>query len=230
MNPYTNRPITEWALEDRPREKLMQRGISSLTDAEILALIISSGTRTLSAIDLARKLIETFGSIEKLAEADLKDLTKISGVGNAKAITILASFEISRRKIAAFEKPRRILFPEELANYLKPRMEDLRQEVFWAIFLNRNNEIIAEKQLFEGGVSSTIVDSKIVYREALNHLASGIMLCHNHPSGSLEPSKSDIDLTRKLRLAGETMDIALLDHLIISKRGYFSFADGGLLA
>lgn len=229
MNPYTNRPIREWAIEDRPREKLIQRGISSLTDAEILAILLSTGTRSHSAIDLARILLETFGSIERLAMTDVHDLMKIPGIGKAKAISIMASFELSRRKSSESGKPKRIRDSSDLARYLKPKLEDLRHEVFCVVFLNRNHEIIGEKQLFEGGVSSTIVDGKIIFREALNHLASSIMICHNHPSGSLDPSQSDIDLTRKIKTAGEMMEILLLDHIIVSKRGFYSFADNGMM-
>ncbi|MEM7370073.1 MAG: DNA repair protein RadC [Bacteroidota bacterium] len=226
---YANLPITAWALEDRPREKLLQRGINALTDAELIAILLGSGTRECSAIELARQLLDDKGGLAKLAKCSVPELTQLKGIGNAKAISLVAAFELGRRKQLDREDTVRIQSSADVASYMRPRMADLDHEVFHVIFLNRNNEIKSDKQLFSGGVSSTIIDPRIVFREAVNQLVSGIILVHNHPSGNLMPSEADMRITRKLVSGGKIMDIRVLDHLIISSRGYYSFADEGVM-
>jgi DNA repair protein RadC len=226
---YQHQPITQWALEDRPREKMLQRGIDALTDAELLAIILGSGTRDLSAIGLARMVLKQVGSMAQLARCSVAELTTIKGIGPAKAIAIVATFEMGRRKGLAPNQVLRFTSSEVVANYLIPRMADLNQEVFYVLFLNRNNEVKAEKPFFRGGVSATVIDARLIFREAINQLASGLIFSHNHPSGNLTPSRADIDITRKLSQAGKLFDIKVLDHIIVSHRGYYSFADEGMM-
>jgi DNA repair protein RadC len=229
MNTYQEKPIREWALEDRPREKLLHRGIDSLTDAELIALLLSTGTRELSAIGLARLVLSETGGLRGLASSGVEALMKIRGIGRAKAITLVAGFELGRRKSREVSESPRITSAEVAAAYLIPRLSDFQQEVFHILFLNRNNVVKAEKQLFKGGTTATIIDPKVVFREAVNQLATGIILAHNHPSGSLKPSKADLDITRKLTEGGKLFDIQVIDHLIVSFKGYYSFAENGNL-
>ncbi len=224
---YPSHPITAWALEDRPREKLLQRGVDALTDAELVAILLGSGTRSLSAIGLARLVLDEMGGLTGLSKSSVETLTKLKGIGPAKAIALVAVFELARRKTIVQERPVRITDSQSVARYLAPRMEDAEQELFYVLFLNRNNEIVAEQEMFRGGVASTVIDTKLVYREAMKHLASALIVAHNHPSGSLRPSQADQAITQKLIQAGKIFDISVLDHLIISRRGFYSFADSG---
>lgn len=225
----TRGPITSWAAEERPREKLLQRGVGALTDSELVAIILGSGTRTLSALDLARKLLHERGKLQGLAQSDVAELQHTSGIGPAKAIQIVAAFELGRRKREATNSTFRMSGSQAVADYLQPRMEDLRQEVFYGLFLNQNNELLVAQPLFQGGVSSTVVDTKVVFHAAIKHLASAIIVAHNHPSGNLQPSQADIQLTHRLVRAGRLLNIRVLDHIIISHRGYYSFLDDGRL-
>jgi len=222
-------PITEWTVDERPREKLLQRGIDALTDAELIAILLGSGTRKLSAVDLARQVLREANGLDALARSGVSDLTQVKGIGPAKAIALVAAFELGRRRIYSEQTPARISSSELAAQYLKARLADLKQEVFYVLFLSRSNEILAEKQMFKGGVSSTVVDQRLLFKEAISHLASAIIVAHNHPSGNLKPSKADIQITHKLAQTGNTLDIRLLDHIIVSSRGHFSFADEGML-
>ncbi|MEM7660049.1 MAG: DNA repair protein RadC [Bacteroidota bacterium] len=226
---YSPLPITQWALEDRPREKLLQRGIDSLTNAELIAILLGTGTKELSALDLGRTLLKEFGGLSEVARANVKELTRIKGIGTAKAIGLVAAFEMGRRKSIELHTFPKIRSSAEVARYFCGKLEDRTQEIFCVLFLNRNHEIKGEKILFQGGVAATVVDPKIVFKEAVNELASAIIVAHNHPSGNLKASQADIDITRKLHAGGKLLGISLLDHLIISSRGYFSFADEGLL-
>ncbi len=222
-------PIKQWAVEERPREKLATLGIASLSDAEILAILIGTGTKDQSAIDIARKLLKELGGINNLGKAGIHELVKTKGIGKAKAITLIAAFELNRRRERSETKPKRINSPEQAAAYLKPLLADLPNEIFYVVFLDKANQIIAEKTLFTGGVSSTIVDTKMIFKEATQILASSIIAAHNHPSGSLDPSEADIALTQKMAKAGQLLDITVVDHLIISHKGFFSFALEGRL-
>lgn len=223
MYPFV--PIKEWAVEERPREKMIQRGMNALTDAELMAILLATGSREKSAIELARDILRETGGLQELARSDMKRLTQIHGVGPAKALTLIAAFELGRRKINEDPVRVRITEPATAAHYLIPKMGDQTQEVFWGLFLNRNNEIIAEKQLFTGGLTSTVIDVRVVFKEAVQQNASGIIVAHNHPSGNLNASSADADITKKLADAGKMIDIPLLDHLIITSKGYYSFKE-----
>ncbi|MFZ0280933.1 MAG: DNA repair protein RadC [Bacteroidales bacterium] len=223
--------ITDWAVEDRPREKLIRKGISSLSDAELLAILISSGTRKKSAVDLGRELLGVVNNnLNSLGKLTVSDLRKIHGIGPAKAVTISAALELGRRrKLAEVPNSLQIKCSKDVADIFQPLLSDLIHEEFWILFLNRANRVIDKMKLSQGGVSGTVTDIRIVMKKAIEYLASGIIVCHNHPSGNLNPSESDTKITRKIKEAGNLMDIQLLDHLIISEKDYYSFADNGLL-
>ncbi len=223
--------ITDWAVEDRPREKLIRQGTSSLSDAELLAILISSGTREKSAVDLGRELLNKVNNnLNSLGKLTIADLKKIHGIGTARAVTIAAALELGRRRKLA-EPPEflQIKCSKDIADIFQPLLSDLQHEEFWILFLNRSNKVIDRMRLSQGGISGTVTDVRIVMKKAIEYLASGIIVCHNHPSGNLNPSESDTKITKKIKEAGNLMDIQLLDHLIISEKDYYSFADNGLL-
>jgi len=223
--------ITDWALEDRPREKLIQKGTSSLSDAELLAILISSGTKDKSAVDLGRELLgNVSNNLNSLGKLTIADLTKIRGIGTARAVTIAAALELGRRrKLADAQEVPQIRSSKDVADIFQPILSDLLHEEFWILFLNRSNKVITQMKLSQGGISGTVTDVRIVMKKAIECLASGIIVCHNHPSGNLNPSESDSKITQKIKEAGSLMDIQLLDHLIISDKDYYSFADNGAL-
>jgi DNA repair protein RadC len=223
--------ITDWALEDRPREKLLQKGTTSLSDAELLAILISSGTKDKSAVDLGRELLgiadNNLNSLGKLSIADLK---KIRGIGTARAVTIAAALELGRRRrLSDVQYVQQIRSSKDVSDIFQPLLSDLPHEEFWILFLNRSNKVINRMKLSQGGISGTVTDVRMVMKKAIEYLASGIIVCHNHPSGNLNPSESDSKITQKIKEAGNLMDIQLLDHLIISDNDYYSFADNGIL-
>ena len=223
--------IREWSPEDRPREKLLLKGTSALSEAELIAILIGSGTTKTSAVELAKKvLLLSNHNLNVLARLGVKDLMKIKGIGEAKAITIVAALELGRRRKAQDidEKPK-INSSKDAFDLIQGDLMDLPHEEFWVLLLNRSHQVVKKKRISEGGVSGTVADPKIIYKLALEDLASGIIVAHNHPSGNLKPSQSDIDLTRKLKNAGSVLEVQLLDHLIIANRNYFSFADDGLI-
>jgi DNA repair protein RadC len=223
--------ITDWALEDRPREKLIQKGTSSLSDAELLAILISSGTKDKSAVDLGRELLgNVSNNLNSLGKLTIADLIKIRGIGTARAVTIAAALELGRRrKLADAQEVPQIRSSKDVADIFQPILSDLLHEEFWILFLNRSNKVITQMKLSQGGISGTVTDVRIVMKKAIECLASGIIVCHNHPSGNLNPSESDSKITQKIKEAGSLMDIQLLDHLIISDKDYYSFADNGAL-
>lgn len=223
--------IREWSPEDRPREKLLLKGNSALSEAELVAILIGSGTAKTSAVELAKKvLLLSNHNLNELARLGVKDLMKIKGIGEAKAITIVAALELGRRRKAQDldEKPK-ISSSKDAFDLIQGHLMDLPHEEFWVLLLNRMHQVVKKKRISEGGVSGTVADPKIIYKLALEDLASGVIVAHNHPSGNLKPSQSDIDLTRKLKEAGRFLEVQLLDHLIIANRNYFSFADEGLI-
>lgn len=223
--------IKQWKEEDRPREKLLLRGKQELTDAELLAIIIGSGTPKVSAVDLCKEILEytNFDLIE-LGKLKVKDLIKFKGIGEAKAISIVAALELGRRRQADnVHKINKISTSKDAYRLLLNYLVDLNYEEFWVIYLNRQNKILGKEKISSGGISGTIADIRIIFKNALDRLSSGIILAHNHPSGSLKPSEQDIKLTRNLRDAGKIIDILVLDHIIISDAGFFSFADEGML-
>jgi DNA repair protein RadC len=207
------------------------KGTSALSDAELVAILIGSGTPKLSAVELSKKiLLQGNNNLNELARLSVKDLMKIKGIGEAKAITIVAALELGRRRREqdAEEKPK-ITSSKDAYDLLKGDMMDLPKEEFWVLLLNRANRVAKKKRVSEGGVSGTVADPKIIYKMALEELASGIIVAHNHPSGNLQASQSDLDLTKKLKEAGKFLEIQLLDHIIIANQKYLSFADEGMM-
>lgn len=223
--------IKRWAEEDRPREKLLLKGKSTLSDAELIAILIGSGNKDQTAVELSQHILNSCGnSLDNLAKLSIKDLQKFKGIGEAKAISIAAALEIGRRRKDAAPTQRvKITSSKDAFHLLNGDLMDLNHEEFWIIFLKRNNDVIKKEMLSRGGVSGTVVDAKIIYKRALEETASGVILAHNHPSGNLKPSQEDINLTKRLKDAGRSLDISVLDHLIITDHSYFSFADEGLL-
>ena len=219
--------IKQWAEEDRPREKLMARGRTALSDAELIAILIGSGTRYLSAVDVGKLILKKANNdLHQLAKFNLKDLKSVKGIGEAKAITIMSALELGRRRkdTETIKKPV-ITSSEDAYKIIKPELLDLAYEEFWVLLLNRANQVIKKEKISSGGVSGTVADPKIIFNKALSELASGIILVHNHPSGNLRPSNADIMLTKKVKEGGKLLDINVLDHLIFTNQGYYSFAD-----
>lgn len=231
MEPY--RPlkgIRAWAEDDRPREKLLLKGKSTLSDAELIAILIGSGSTDETAVDLSKRILQSLNnSLTELGKLSVKDLMQFKGIGEAKAISIIAALELGRRrKDTEPEKRVRITDSRSAFEIVYPHLGDLNYEEFWVIFLNRANAVIGKQNVSKGGVSGTVVDPKVVFKMAVQFPASGIILAHNHPSGNLKPSQADHELTRKLKEAGKALDIPVLDHLIIGDRDYFSFVDEGV--
>jgi DNA repair protein RadC len=223
--------IADWAVEDRPREKMIRKGISTLSDAELLAILISSGTRKKSAVDLGRELLSVVNNnLNSLGKLSVADLRKIHGIGPARAVTISAALELGRRrKLAESPDVIQIKCSKVVADIFQPLLSDLIHEEFWVLFLNRSNRVIDRLKMSQGGISGTVTDVRIIMKKAVELLASGIIVCHNHPSGNLNPSESDSKITGKIKEAGNLLDIQLLDHIIISGNDYYSFADNGLI-
>lgn len=223
--------IKSWSPEDRPREKLILKGKSSLSDAELVAILLGTGTRTLSAVDLAKRLLRVSDhNLHALARLTVKDLIKVKGIGEVKAITIVAALELGRRRkdLEQDVKPK-ITSSRDAYEFLKADLIDIPHEEFWILLLNRAHRVIRKHQISQGGVAGTVADPKIIFKLALEELASGIILAHNHPSGNLTASQADLDLTKKLKEGGKLLEIQVLDHLILAGQKYFSFADEGLL-
>jgi len=231
MNYSKNISIKDWAKDDRPREKLLIKGKGALSDAELLAILIASGNRHESAVELSKRILQSLGNnLNKLAKLSVNDLMKFKGIGQAKAISIIASLELGRRRRSSdvLEKDK-IEGSKDAFQILQLKLEDMPHEEFWVMLLNRANKVIDTKLVGRGGVSSTVVDSKVIFSFALESLASAIILAHNHPSGNLKPSNSDIRLTKKIVDAGKIMEVPVLDHIIFGDNDYFSFADEGLI-
>lgn len=223
--------IQSWAEEDRPREKLMLKGKAALSEAELIAILINAGTVELTAVDVARNILTSVGNnLNELARLSIKDLSKFRGIGEARAITIVAALELGRRRREQDRPLRaRITCSRDAYNEMLPHLLDKPHEEFWILLMNRANEVLRPVQVSAGGVSGTVADPKIIFKQAIEHLASSMILFHNHPSGNLTPSQADKDLTRKLKDAGRLLDIPVLDHLIFTDKAFFSFADEGIL-
>jgi len=223
--------IKSWAKEDRPREKLILKGPSALSQAELLAIILGSGTQKHSAVNLAHQLLERFDhKLSELAKAQFEDLVLTKGIGPAKAVSILACMEMVKRKQQAVISPyKRVCSSQDAFQVLEPVLNDLQHEEFWVLYLNRNNRIIKAENISKGGVASTVVDQKIIFKKAIQLLASSLVLAHNHPSGNLKPSKEDLIITKKITAGAKLLGIKVLDHLILSETAYFSFNDEGIL-
>lgn len=223
--------IQSWAEEDRPREKLVSKGKSALTDAELLGILLGSGTRYLTAVDLAKQILSYVDNdLNKLAKLNVNDLKKFKGVGLAKAINIMSALELGRRrKDQSNTKLTKISSSEDVYNELKPELLDLDVEEFWVLLLNRSNHVIKKERVSLGGLSGTLVDPKVVFRIAIQNLAANLILVHNHPSGNARPSKNDNNLTKKLVESGKMLELHILDHLIFTNESYFSYLDEGLI-
>ena len=219
------------AEDDRPREKFLLKGKNALSDAELLAIIMGSGNREDSAVELGRKILNSVANNwHNLSLLSLSDLMKFKGVGEAKAISIAAALEIGHRR-AAQEVPEKIQIREskDIYKVLQPYLSDLQTEEFWAVFLNQNNRIVGKARLSAGGINQSVVDVRILFKTALEHLSTAIAIAHNHPSVNLKPSQEDLRITKQIADAGKILNIQLLDHLIISQNAYFSFADENIL-
>lgn len=226
------RTIKDWAEDDRPREKLALNGPETLSNSELLAILILNGTIDRSAVDLAKDLLNSIGNdLQKLGKLSVKDIVnlKIKGLGPAKAITIVAALELGIRRLMAESKKTTVLSSRDIADFLKAQFQYKKHEVFAVVFLNRANKVNHYEIISEGGISGTVADPRIILKKALEHDATSVVLCHNHPSGSLRPSRQDEELTYKIREAAKYFDIKVLDHIIVSDEGFYSFADEGLL-
>jgi DNA repair protein RadC len=222
--------IKEWAADDRPREKTILKGIESLSDAELLALLIGAGTRKKSAVEVAKNLLASCGNnLIQLGKFTMKEYMQTEGIGMARAVTLLAGMELGRRREKMPVIKASIRSSAEVAHYLQSRLKDRLTEVFAVAFLNRANKVNHLEIISEGGITGTVADPRVIFKKALAHNAVSLILCHNHPSGNLRPSRADEELTFKLREAARFLDMQVLDHVIVSDEGYFSFADEGLL-
>ncbi len=231
MKENTRKSIKNWAADDRPREKLLTKGIETLSDAELIAILIGSGNRNESAVELCKRILaDNNHNLNELAKLSISDLQKYKGIGEAKAISIVAALELGkRRNISEVIERKQIKSSKDIFEIFGQKLGDLPYEEFWLIILNRANKIIEMKRISAGGVSGTVTDIKIILKAAIEKTASGIIVCHNHPSGNIKPSSADINLTKKLKSACELVDISFLDHLIVSYNQFYSFADEGVI-
>jgi DNA repair protein RadC len=226
-----NYSIKSWAESDRPREKLLSKTPIHLTDSELLAILINQGTKEKNVVELAKELLHTVeNNLNELGKLEIHDLLKIKGIGKVKAVVILAALELGRRRhnTGALEKSV-VRDSHQVAGYLRVKLQDLSREVFAVIFLNQANRVNHFEVVSEGGITGTVADPRLILKKALDSHAVSIILCHNHPSGNLKPSKADEELTIKIREAARFFDIKVIDHIIVSHDGFFSFADEGLL-
>jgi DNA repair protein RadC len=232
LEEYQNKiSIKSWAEEDRPREKLSGQGRRALTDAELIAILIGSGSRDETAVELSKRILHHYDNdLNKLGKAGISELSKFKGIGEAKAISIIAALEIGRRRgdseIKVLDE---VKSSRDGYNIMRRHLMDLNHEEFWIMLIGRSNKVLAKELVSKGGLSGTVADPKIIFHMALQHQASALIMVHNHPSGNLKPSREDLVLTKKIADAGRLLDINVLDHLIITDGGYFSFGDEGLL-
>ncbi len=224
--------IKNWAVDDRPREKLLLKGKQSLSDAELIAILIGSGNKNETAVDVAKTILHSVNhNLNELGKLTINQLTKVNGIGEAKAVTIEAALELGRRrKSSDQENNLQIKTSNDAFVIIQPFVEDLQHEEFWVLFLNRSNKVIEKYKISQGGVSGTVIDNKIILKKAIENLSSSIILIHNHPSGNSMPSEADKQITKKMIDAAKLLEISVLDHLIISGNKYFSFADEGILS
>lgn len=223
--------IKSWAEEDRPREKLVQKGKHNLSDAELLAIIMGSGSTNESALSLAQRVLSHYGNnLNELGKSSIAQLTGFKGIGEAKAVSIIAAMELGRRReITGVKVSKVVRSSQDAYQEMRKVLSDQGQEEFWILMLNQGNKVIGKKQISIGGINKTLADARVIFKAALEEAACSVILFHNHPSGSLKPSEADIQLTRKLYTGGAMLDIMVLDHLILTGQGYFSFADEGLV-
>jgi DNA repair protein RadC len=223
-------PITNWSEDDKPREKLMLKGKSALSDAELIAILIGSGSRNESAVDLSKRILGSVdNNLNALGKLSISQLMNFKGIGEAKAISIIAALELGRRRrVEDAVELTKISSSKMIFEIMQPIIGELPHEEFWIVYLNNSNKIISKSQLSKGGITGTLVDVRLVFKTALEMGATGLILCHNHPSGTLIPSDADKQITRKLKLAGDSLEIKVLDHLIVTEMNYFSFVDEGI--
>lgn len=223
--------IKQWAKDDRPREKLLLRGSENLSDSELLAILIHNGSKQKTAVDLGKEVLKLGkNNLNELGKLSVKDLMKIKGIGEAKAITIAAALELGRRRNASASLDKAVITTStDMANFLRSVLKDYRHEVFAVVFLNRANRVNHFEIISEGGITGTVADPRVILKKALEEDAVSIILSHNHPSGSLKPSRADEELTLKIKEAAKYFDIRVIDHIIVSEDGYYSFSDEGIL-
>ena len=223
--------IREWDASDRPREKYLSKGKNALSNAELLAILFRNGTAQESALDLSKRLLTSANnSLNQLANFTVEELLKIKGIGNAKAITVLAAFELGRRRRSEkIEEQKKIKYTEDVIELMQHQLADLKYEEFWVIFVNQSSTIIKMEKIWKGGITSTTVDIRLIMKSALECFATGIILCHNHPSGAVKPSQADIQLTNTIKQASTILNISLIDHVIMSNEKYYSFFSEGLI-
>lgn len=232
METYDNKiTIKAWAEEDRPREKLSLQGRRSLSDAELIAILIGSGNRNESAVELSKRILHACNKdLNQLARLNIAELSRFKGIGEAKAVSIIAALELGRRRKETLSAVRvQVSTSIDVYQAIVSQLKDLNHEEFWILLLNRANKITSRHLVSKGGQAGTIADPKIIFNIALENHAASIILAHNHPSGNLKPSQADLELTQKLRSAGQFLDIPVLDHLIVTDQGFLSFADEGIL-
>jgi DNA repair protein RadC len=226
----TSFSIKQWAEDDKPREKLMLKGKQVLSDAELIAILIGSGSRNESAVDLSKRILAKAENLKALGKMSLQQLTEFKGIGEAKAITILAAMELGRRRGSEEEvELKKISSSKSAYDIMHPIIGELPHEEFWILYLNNSNKVIYKSQLSKGGITGTVVDIRLVFKTAFEQNAVNLIVCHNHPSGILQASDADKQITRKLKEAGKMLDVNVLDHLIVTNNGYLSFADEGIL-
>lgn len=223
--------IKYWAEDDQPREKLMLKGKAALSDAELIAILIGSGSRNESAVELSKRILASTGNnLNALGKLSIKQLMEFKGIGEAKAVTIAAAMELGRRRREEETvELKKITSSKAVFDIMQPIIGELPHEEFWIIYLNNSNKVIYKTQLSKGGITGTVVDARLVFKLALEHNATGIILSHNHPSGVLQASDADKQITKQLKTAGQSLSINVLDHVIVTERGYLSFADEGML-
>lgn len=219
--------IKQWKEDDRPREKMLDKGKASLSDAELIAIIIGTGNREESAVALSKRILLRFDhNLNALATMTIDDLMAFKGIGKSKAVSIMSAMELGKRRSMEHAKEKKKVNSSVAAfEIMQPFIGDLLHEEFWILFLNNANNLLDKSQLSKGGIHATLVDVRLIFKKAISKGATSIILCHNHPSGSLTPSHSDLQLTKKIIKGGELLDIKVLDHIIVSQHGYFSFAD-----
>ncbi|WP_346883365.1 DNA repair protein RadC [uncultured Algibacter sp.] len=223
--------IKNWSQDDQPREKLLYKGKASLSDAELVAILIGSGNREESAVALCKRILMSIdNNLSQLGKLSIKQLMEFKGIGEAKAITIIAALELGRRRRGedALEK-KKVRSSVSVFELMQPIIGELEHEEFWIIYLNNSNKVIYKSQLSKGGITGTLVDVRLVLKQALEVGATGLVLVHNHPSGTLNPSASDKQVTQKLKIAAQSLDIKVLDHVIVTEKAFFSFADQSLM-
>lgn len=223
-------PINQWAEDDRPREKLLLKGKSVLSDSELLAILIGSGSRNESAVQLCQRILKSVdANLNQLGKLSISQLVQFKGIGEAKAISIIAALELGRRRREedVIER-KKITSSKAVFDIMQPIIGELPHEEFWVLYLNNSNKVIHKTQISKGGITGTVVDTRIVFKTAFENHATSIILCHNHPSGKLEPSEPDKQITKKIKTAGDVVDVKVLDHIIVTEKSYFSFQDTGI--